>query len=64
MNGFYDYLTISKDGDIKATSSDLDIEFSPSITVIRFSLIDYGQDVRHEKLTREGWIEIKEVDNA
>lgn len=61
MNGCYDYITISGNGSVKRTSSDnANPEFILSETLIRFSLVDYGQDVRHETLTVDGWVELKE----
>ena len=61
MDGFYDYITIDSDGNVKVVSSDNNPTFTSSLTLIRFSLIDYGQDVSHELLTADGWSELKEI---
>ena len=59
----YDYILIDEDHKITITGTepkDLDGICYP--TVIRFQLIDYGQDVEHEVYTPHGWVELKECD--
>lgn len=62
MSGFYDYILIDEDGKATITEEEPDSSWDCYPTVIRFCLIDYGQDVQHEKLTVDGWVELKECE--